>query len=100
MLDTLLSLSSLPAIHFWRDRSQREIDFVLSRGRGACDAIECKWSPKAYDPRNLAAFRALHAKGANYLVAPYVADPYPLRRGELQVCVLGIPDLRRALEEA
>ncbi len=98
VLDTLLSLSSLPATHFWRDRSQREIDFVLPRGRGACDAIECKWSPKAYDPRNLAAFRALHPKGANYLVAPYVAEPYPLRRGDLELRVLGIPDLRRELE--
>jgi hypothetical protein len=38
--------------------------------RNAVDAIECKWNPDAFDPAPLAAFRAIHPQGRNYLVCP------------------------------
>jgi hypothetical protein len=94
----LLALPTCPKIQFWRDRSQREIDFVLPRGRGAADALECKWSPVSHDGRNLAAFRALHPKGRNFVVAPYVAEPYRTKIAGLEVTVLGASALRAALE--
>ena len=62
MLDTLIP-ASLPKIHFWRDKQQREVDFVLPRGRDAADAIECKWKPDAFETRGLAAFREQYPKG-------------------------------------
>jgi hypothetical protein len=55
---------------YWRDKSGREIDFVIPRDRDSVDAIECKWNPDAFDPSPLAAFRAIHPQGRNYLVCP------------------------------
>jgi predicted AAA+ superfamily ATPase len=55
---------------YWRDKSGREIDFVIPRERDCVDAIECKWNPDAFDPAPLAAFRAIYPQGRNYLVCP------------------------------
>ncbi len=61
-------------IRYWRDKSGREVDFVLATGRDTVDAIECKWDPKAYDTSALKIFRSYYPKGKNYLVCPS-ADP-------------------------
>lgn len=98
VLDTLLALPDRPEIRFWRDRSQREIDFVLPRGRGVCDAIECKWNPRAHDARNLSAFRALHPGGENFVVSPYVAEPYRTKVGGMDVSVISARGLREHVE--
>lgn len=97
VLDTLLSIPSLGAVHFWRDKQQREIDFVLPRGRGVADAIECKWNAGHFSPRALAAFRALHPKGRNYLVTPQAGDPFPRRLGEFEIHCAHAHDLRAML---
>ena len=47
MLDTLLSVEDPAKVLFWRDHQQREVDFVVPRGREAVDAYECKWSAAA-----------------------------------------------------
>jgi len=75
-------------ICYWRDRSGREIDFVLARGRDRVDAIESKWDPAAFDGRALAALRQHYPAGTNYLVTPsgnpaYTAD---VRGLEVRVC--------------
>jgi predicted AAA+ superfamily ATPase len=75
VLDTLIA-AGLPRIHFWRDKQQREVDFVVPRGRDAIDAIECKWKPDAFETRGLAAFRAQYPKGKNYVVCPLPGPAY------------------------
>ncbi|CAN5466494.1 ATP-binding protein [soil metagenome] len=70
VLDTLLAREGASAIHFWRDKSQREIDFVIPRGRDAVDAIECKWSAETFSPKSLIAFRAAYPTGRNFVVSP------------------------------
>lgn len=74
VLETLQSTAELPALHFWRDKRQREVDFVLPRGRSQCDAIECKWTARSFDPRGLRAFRDGHPRGRNFVVT---SDPRP-----------------------
>jgi predicted AAA+ superfamily ATPase len=70
VLETLQArLPDAPPL-YWRDKSGREIDFVIPRDRDSVDAIECKWNPDAFDPAPLAAFRAIHPQGRNYLVCP------------------------------
>jgi hypothetical protein len=34
------------------------------------DAIESKWNPDSFDSDSLAAFRAIHPVGGNFLVCP------------------------------
>ena len=75
-------------LHFWRDKTGREVDFIIVRNRDEVDAIECKWDPAQFDPAGLNAFRTLHPKGANYLVCPLSVPAYIKRSGamELKVC--------------
>ena len=97
VLETLMSLGVERRIHFWRDKQQREVDFVVPVGRDGCDTFECKWIPASFDPRGLKALRALHRRGRNYLVAPIVGDPYDRRFGDLMVRVLHPAHLRAVL---
>jgi len=82
--------ASLPArtIHYWRDKSQREVDFVIEHGRGNVDAVEAKIQVESFDGRSLAVFRDSYPRGNNYLVSPFVADPYdiPIRGYQVRVC--------------
>ena len=70
VLETLQARLPDSPPHYWRDKSGREIDFVIPRNRDAVDAIECKWNPDAFDPGPLAAFRGIHPHGRNFLVCP------------------------------
>jgi hypothetical protein len=96
VLDTLLS-SPMWRIHFWRDKERREVDFVLPVGRGACDAIECKWDADAFDPEGLKRFRALHPRGRNLVVSPQAGEPYVRRVDGLEVTFTALEALRRCL---
>jgi predicted AAA+ superfamily ATPase len=61
---------------YWRDKQKREVDFVLPGPEGRCDAVECKWNARDFSVRNLAAFRALHPEGANFVISPQTDPPY------------------------
>ena len=94
VLETLLSCADDRKIQFWRDKQKREVDFVISTGRGACDAFECKWDAGKFDPANLLALRASHPKGRNFLVAPIAGEPRGRRYGGLAVTVVHPSHLR------
>ncbi|MFQ5638907.1 MAG: ATP-binding protein [bacterium] len=70
-------------IFYWQDKSRREVDFVLRRGRDRLDVLECKINPDKLDPRPVEVFRSLYPKGENYIVSPAVKKPYKVRRGDL-----------------
>ena len=76
VLDTLSYLGLAERTKFWRDKQQREVDFVVERARGAKDAIECNWSAEAFDPRGLLAFREYEQRGRNFVACANVATPY------------------------
>jgi predicted AAA+ superfamily ATPase len=94
VLDTLIA-AGLPKIHFWRDKQQREVDFVVPRGRDAVDAIECKWKADAFETRGLAAFRARHPKGKNYVVCPLPGPGYERTQDGHKLAFVSPADLRR-----
>ncbi|MBI5489018.1 MAG: ATP-binding protein [Deltaproteobacteria bacterium] len=96
VLETLLSIP-LGRLHFWRDKQQREVDFVVPRGRAAVDAVECKWNADAFEPRGLAAFRESYPTGRNFVVSPQVTDGYARRQGDLAVEFVSLPKLRERL---
>ncbi len=80
-------------IRYWRDKQGHEVDFVLVDRSGPPTAIECKWSASHFDPTNLRAFRRLHPRGRNLLVAQDVGRPYALKDRHLGVEVLPLPQL-------
>lgn len=75
VLDALLA-AGVSQLHYWRDKQQREIDFVVPRGRDLVDAIECKWRPDAFETRNLATFREAYPQGRNFVVSPLPGPGY------------------------
>ena len=72
---------------YWRDKSGREVDFVLAHRRDEVDAIECKWDPGAFDSSVLQIFRSYYPKGRNYLVTPSGDPAYRQQFGSLEIRV-------------
>ena len=96
VLETLLASGARP-IHFWRDKQQREVDFVLPSGRDRCDVIECKWSASAFEPRGFLAFREHYPKGNNFVVVPTDAKPLERTAAGLDVTFLSPAELGRRI---
>lgn len=94
VLDTLQSLPNNPRIHFWRDKQQREVDFVVPRGREECDTVECKWNPNAFDSRDLSAFREIYPKGRNFLVSPRTVSSHEKKVAGFQMILINPGHLR------
>lgn len=95
VLDALVA-AGVPKIHFWRDKQQREVDFVVPRSRDAVDAIECKWKPEAFETRGLAAFRANYPRGKNYVVSPLNGPAYERVQAGLKIAFVAPGELRAA----
>jgi uncharacterized protein len=74
-------------IRYWRDKAGHEVDFVIPHGRDQVDAIECKWSPAAFDATALRIFRDAYPKGSNYLVTPAGHPAYTMASGKLRIRV-------------
>jgi hypothetical protein len=74
-------------VRYWRDKAQRELDFVLAHRRDVVDVVECKWDPSAFDSAALRVFRGYYPKGRNYLVTPSGDPAYTKRFGTLNVRV-------------
>jgi hypothetical protein len=96
VLETLVA-AGLTRIHFWRDKQQREVDFVVPRRRDVVDAIECKWRADAFETRGLRAFRANYPKGRNFVVAPIEGAPYDRKTDGFEVSFVSPLDLGRLI---
>jgi uncharacterized protein len=96
VLDELRAAMGTEGLFYWRDKSGREVDFVLRRGR-TVHAIECKIQPDRFDPEGLQAFRALYPQGRNYVVCPGVETAYERRVGGLVVRIAGCSGVVREL---
>lgn len=92
VLDVLRAETGGEGLHFWRDKSGREVDFVLRRGP-EIDGLECKINPDRFDPTSLAVFRQSYPRGQNYLVCPGVQTAYDHRYRGLSVRVVGVGGL-------
>lgn len=93
VLDLLRAHYPEREIRFWRDKQQREIDFVLPGKNGGVTAIECKWTARSIQPRNLDAFRALYPKGKNFVVVGQTGDGLSRKVGDHTVEVCRAEDL-------
>ncbi len=76
VLETLIATVGMRNLRFWRDKKQREVDFVVRRSGGRLDALECKWSAGSFSSRGLRAFRNLYPEGANFVLSPQPEAAY------------------------
>lgn len=67
-MDELKTIFHTQKIQFWRDKQQREIDFVLSGKEGPVHTFECKLSADRFSTRNLDAFRDNYPHGENFVI--------------------------------
>lgn len=93
VLDELRVAYPHRALHYWRDKSQREIDFIVEHPGGFVDVMEAKINPDAMDVDALKTFRQFYPRGANYLVCPYVRAPYVINKQDLLVNVVSTQHL-------
>lgn len=96
VLDALIA-SGTAKIHYWRDKSDREIDFVVPRKRDVVDAIECKWNAESFETRNLLAFRAIYPNGSNYVLSPQTLKNYSRTMSGLKVEFISTRTLRETM---
>jgi hypothetical protein len=88
------------AVHHWRDKAHHEVDFVLLRRGGDPLAVECKGSERSFDAAGLAAFRRRYPAGANWLVVPEGDGSWTTTVRGLDVEVVPLPEVARALRAA
>lgn len=94
VLDSLRFRYADQNIFYWQDKSRREVDFVIRRGREQVDTIECKINPDKLNPVGIKTFRAQYPKGKNFVCAPMVQQPYQIRRDDLIFTVCAPKDLK------
>lgn len=85
VLDTLRTSTENRTIYYWRDKTGREVDFVIKGNGRQVDAVECKINPDRFEPESLTVFRENYLEGKNYVVSPTVKMPYQQRFGKLMV---------------
>lgn len=92
VLDVLRTVTSGESLFYWRDKSGREVDFVVRKGREV-HTFECKIKPDRFDPESLRVFRELYPQGRNFLICPGIKEAYDRRAGRLIVRVAGCQHL-------
>jgi uncharacterized protein len=85
VLDELRTQLDNRDLYFWRDKSGREVDFIVKGPRQQVDAIECKINPERFKPDDLDVFRSLYPEGKNRVLSPAVKAPYRRRYGNMVV---------------
>lgn len=76
VLDNLRTHINVANLYYWRDKSGREIDFVVKEQGQRVHAIECKIDPERFDAKSFLAFRAIYPEGENYIVTPNIKIAY------------------------
>lgn len=85
VLDTLRTIEHENNLFFWRDKSGREIDFVIKKDRHNVDAFECKVNPANFSLKTLKVFRETYPHGRNICISPNISDSYRIRKENLLV---------------
>ena len=99
VLDALRAMGREQQISYWRDKSGRELDFVLRRGGKRVDVIECKVRADRFDPEVLAYFRSLYPQGENWVATPYDDSGFTRRVRGLKVQFGGISQILSSRRE-
>ena len=86
--DSLLSQFRQEQIRYWKDKSNRELDFVVQVAENEFHAIECKVDPDSFTSKSLTEFRARYPSGRNFVVSPFTMREYSRNIDGLKVTFL------------
>lgn len=93
----LLTMVEKSEIHYWRDKSKNEVDFVVKRRGVHPLAIECKSKFKDFDPHAIQKFRTQHPEGKNLVVTMDLSTRVRKSFDTCEVTGISIAGLRAAL---
>ena len=80
VLNEMQGRLQIKSVRYWRDKQGHEIDFIYLKNRNANPVtIECQWSSKKFDPKNVKSFRKIYPKGKNLVVACDVDQAFEKR---------------------
>jgi predicted AAA+ superfamily ATPase len=85
VLDMLRTHYPSEKIHYWRDKSGREIDFVIPRKDLKVDIYECKVNPDHFSAYPVSLFRNIYPDGRNFCICPFIKENYSFTINELKV---------------
>ena len=85
VLDQIRSYLPDKQVYYWRDKSNREIDFILPTGNHQIDIIECKINPEQISISTINKFRELYPGGLNICFSPHIKEGYTSRKGGLKI---------------
>jgi len=89
VLDMLRTYLPDNQLFYWRDKSSREIDFVVKKNNDQVDIFECKINPDAFTSSPLIVFRNLYPKGRNFCFSPFIKEKYSSRRNDQTIEFIG-----------
>jgi predicted AAA+ superfamily ATPase len=89
VLDTLRTHLPNQQVYYWRDKSNREIDFVLKKQGNSVDTVECKINPDHLSVSHIKTFRESYPKGENYCYSPFIDETYSLNLDGIKVNFIG-----------
>lgn len=85
VLDQLRTAINDRNLFYWRDKSDREIDFIIRDKDNKVHTIECKINPDKFSPTSLSVFRTSYPEGENLVVSPFVKELYTRKYEKLIV---------------
>lgn len=85
VLDGLRTVVNPGQLYYWRDKSDREVDFVIRHRGNTVTAMECKINPDHFHVKSLSAFRSIYPRGDNVVIGPWIKTPFKRRHGDLNV---------------
>lgn len=89
VLDMLRTRIPEHKIFYWRDKSGREIDFVIKQPGNVVDIIECKINADQFSYSHIDIFREIYPNGRNYCFSPMLKDYYELRKNGMTFSFIG-----------
>lgn len=93
VLDMLRSFFPEGRLHYWRDKSGRELDFVVRKAAREFTVFECKYDPDAFEAGSLTPFREAYPGGENFVVSPAVKSRYRKKMKGMEIIFIPIEDL-------
>ena len=85
VLDTLCTQFPSESILYWKDKSNREVDFVVRTKRDMHHIVECKIDVGRVSTRIFVEFRNRYPNGMNFVVSPRIRQPYRTRQEGLEI---------------
>lgn len=99
VLNEVLARSQGHGLHYWRDKRNHEVDFILRQRGQEVLAVECKWSAGRFDPKGIMAFRRAYRRGRNLVVAQDTERSFKRRYEEIVVEFVSLADFATAFEK-